>query len=367
MAINFDQDRGSLLGINNNNINSNQMAFLPEFLENLFLGNPESIQLGEEGSPLDKAKDALEKNKQKSLPTPEEIEGKTSSLSLPSNNLTAMNIANYDEIFGGGQKTLTDFGVPGYENLNFSGFQRPDINTGKFNVNEVLPNDGITKNVRFRDMLLEDLKNLPSDIRTSLGTTKDALAEDLSGVREFLTNVKDKGIDLFGSGKELALKGIGSVIGGPIGSFIGGALGQLKETPEQKAIREFYEQNFGLTDTGQVASGIMQGYNPVYGLGGAGLQGAIDKRLATILKTEERKKKKGLKLSEELINRRKELEALKEKDRLAQLGANQGIGGFDPSGPTQRSIRESRQDLSGKGQSIGGFTNPGKGSYGPYS
>ena len=219
----------------------------------------------------------------------------------------------------------------------------------------------------YRNQFMTDLKNLPSDFKTSLGLTKNALVEDFGQLKGGLDSIKDKAIDLFGSGKELALKGIGSVIGGPIGSFIGGALGQLKETPEQKAIREFYEQNFGLTDTGQVASGIMQGYNPVYGLGGAGLQGAIDKRLATILKTEERKKKKGLKLSEELINRRKELEALKEKDRLAQLGANQGIGGFDPSGPTQRSIRESRQDLSGKGQSSGGFTNPGKGSYGPYS
>ena len=61
MAINFDQDRGSLLGINNNNINSNQMAFLPDFLKNFFSSDPTKIQLGEEGSPIDKAKDALEK------------------------------------------------------------------------------------------------------------------------------------------------------------------------------------------------------------------------------------------------------------------------------------------------------------------
>jgi hypothetical protein len=60
MAINFDQDRGSLLGINNNNINSNQMAFLPDFLDNFFSGDPANIQIGEEGSPIDKAKDALE-------------------------------------------------------------------------------------------------------------------------------------------------------------------------------------------------------------------------------------------------------------------------------------------------------------------
>ena len=38
---------------------------------------------------------------------------------------------------------------------------------------------------------------------------------------------------------------------------------------------------------------------------------------------------------------------------------------FDPSGPTQGSIRSERPDKSGKGHS-GGFTDPGKGSYGPH-
>lgn len=183
------------------------------------------------------------------------------------------------------------------------------------------------------------------------------------GIETLKSNVSSgigKGIDL---GKA-AISGITSLVTGIPG--LGLVLDAFQETPEQKAIKDFYAQNFGLTDTGQIASGIMQGYNPVYGFGGAGLQGAIDKRLATILKTEERKKKKGLELSQELINRRRELEALKERDRIAKLGANQGIGGFDPSGPTQASIRASRPDLSGKGQS-GGFTNPGRGSYGPYS
>jgi hypothetical protein len=36
-------------------------------------------------------------------------------------------------------------------------------------------------------------------------------------------------------------------------------------SPEAKNIRNFYGSRYGLTDTGQVASGIMKGYNPVYG------------------------------------------------------------------------------------------------------
>jgi hypothetical protein len=256
-----------------------------------------------------------------------------------------MAIANYDNLFA--PKTFTDaFGV----DRTIPGLDRPDINTGKFNVMDDLTNEGITKNVRFRNMLLEDLKNLPSDIKTSLGTTKDALAEDLSGVREFLTNVKNKGIDLFGSGKELAFKGIGSILAGPVGSFIGGALANLKETPEQKAMRSFYEQKYGLTDTGQIASGIMQGYNPVYGFGGAGLQGAIDKRLATILKTEEDKKKKGLKLSQELINRRRELEALKRQEEQALAATLSQIGKDEYTGPGKAFAP--RQDTFTKGKTV---------------
>jgi len=38
-----------------------------------------------------------------------------------------------------------------------------------------------------------------------------------------------------------------------------------KESPEMKAAKSFYRDQYGLTDTGQVASGIMAGYNPVSG------------------------------------------------------------------------------------------------------
>lgn len=261
MAINFDQDRGSLLGINNNNINSNQMAFLPDFLNNLFSGDPESLQLGEEGSPIDKAKDALEENKQKSLPSAEDVlKGNISSLGLPSDNLTAMAIANYDNLFA--PKTFTDaFGV----DRTIPGLDRPDINTAPFSVNEVLPNEGITKNVRFRDMLLEDLKNLPSDIKTSLGTTKDALLEDFSGLKNFATNLKDKGIDL-GS---LAISSIGNAIAPGVG-FALSALAKATG-PNYRAMieKDLAKKGFTVDSTGKIVQtgdyatpqNIMAGYN----------------------------------------------------------------------------------------------------------
>ena len=69
------------------------------------------------------------------------------------------------------------------------------------------------------------------------------------------------------------------------------------------------------------------------------------------------------KLAEEA--KAKQMADAAEKARLERLGRDKDRGGFDPSGPTQASIRASREDRSGRGQS-GGFTNPGKGSYGPF-
>ena len=152
-----------------------------------------------------------------------------------------------------------------------------------------------------------------------------------------LTNVKDKGVNMFGSGKDLMLRGIGSVIGGPVGSFIGSALGKMQLTPEQKLLKDFYENETGLDSIGRIQSGIMKGYNPVSMFGNQGLTTAIDKRLATILKTEQKKKVKGLELSKKLIERRKQLEELKRKEeqarvdstrRMAQENRAAGRGGY---------------------------------------
>ncbi len=262
MAINFDQNRAGITGINSD-INYNQTAFLPDFLKNIFTGNPEDIQLGEEGSPLDKAKDALEKNKEKQLPTPEEIEGKTSFLNLPSNNLTAMAISNYDNLFG--PQTMVDsLGV----NRTIPGLNRPNLNTEPFNVNE-----GITNNARFRDMLLNDLRNLPSDFRTSLGQTKDAFLEDISGLTQGLGSIKDRGMNLFGLAKDKGidlgrtiLGGIGRFAAGPIGGILGSLIGRIKESPTDKfnlEIGKEFGDPYGYK--GQLSSGTLGGRQDPFG------------------------------------------------------------------------------------------------------
>ena len=49
-------------------------------------------------------------------------------------------------------------------------------------------------------------------------------------------------------------------------SIIGRLIRALpEESPEIRSMKNFYRSQYGLTPTGQVASGIMAGYNPVYG------------------------------------------------------------------------------------------------------
>jgi len=79
---------------------------------------------------------------------------------------------------------------------------------------------------------------------------------------------------------------------------------------------------------------------------------------------------------QQLMNRRKQqmqqtirqheaAEAAKQKAAADAAAAAKATSSFDPSGPTQASIRRDRADKSGRGHR-GGFTNPGKGSYGPH-
>jgi hypothetical protein len=176
----------------------------------------------------------------------------------------------------------------------------------------------------------------------------------------------------FNLGKS-AIGGIASLIARVPG--IGALLGMLPERDyRQNTIDNFYSDPSTRGLMSQIPG--MDQYNTVSGgllnmlTGGwvkkltYGLSGAIDKRMATIQKT---LGKQGKKKSAVLEQRLKDLQELKTREAkaLADAKAKQ-TSSFDPSGPTQASIRSSREDRSGKGQS-GGFTNPGKGSYGPFS
>ena len=133
-----------------------------------------------------------------------------------------------------------------------------------------------------------------------------------------------KGFDL---GKA-AIGGIASLVTGipGIGALLG-AFGPM--SPEDKAMKDFYGSEFGLTDTGQVASGIMAGYNPVSLFGSTGLNQAIDKRIARIQKTLQKKK------SDTLQQRLKALQELKAKEAAASAAALEAQRrGRRPSAPS---------------------------------
>ena len=128
------------------------------------------------------------------------------------------------------------------------------------------------------------------------------------GIETLKSNVSSgigKGFDL---GKA-AIGGIASLVTGIPGlGLLLNAFGPMTE--EEKAMKDFYGDQFGLTDTGQVASGIMQGYNPVSMFGGPGLSKSIDKRIKKISSVKNK--------SKALEERLKALEALRQKEEQAR-------------------------------------------------
>jgi len=141
-----------------------------------------------------------------------------------------------------------------------------------------------------------------------------AVQNPLEKIGSGVTSVIDKTKSGIGKGFDLgkaAIGGIASLVSGIPGlGLLFNALGPM--SPEDKAMRDFYGSEFGLTDTGQVASGIMQGYNPVSMFGGPGLSKSIDKRISRIQKTLKKKK------SDTLQKRLQALEALRQKEEQAR-------------------------------------------------
>lgn len=250
MAINFEQDRGGLLSLDTG-VNYDQVAFNPGSRKDSLIKQLYNIEqeTGFGNPSLDKLKkEDMQRFQEKGTP-----------LSLPSDAYTTMAISNYDDLFS--PQTLTD----AFGNIRTtSGFAKPDLNTSPFNVNEVT-SDGITNNVRFRDMLLQDLKNLPSDFKQSLGTTKDALLKDFSGLKDFATNLKNKGIDL-GS---MAISGIGNAIAPGVG-FVLNALAKASGPNYRGMIeKDLAKQGYAIDSAGKIVQtgdyatpqNIMAGYN----------------------------------------------------------------------------------------------------------
>jgi hypothetical protein len=140
-----------------------------------------------------------------------------------------------------------------------------------------------------------------------------------------------------------------------------------KESPQMKAAKSFYENQYGLTPGGSVASGIMAGYNPVSGgllnmlTGGAygsppniGLQRAYQQRINMIKNTLAKKYADGDYSGTQLDEKLAELQKLKTAEQMAMEKPT-----IDKARKTNRDVyREAdRQGFTGPG---GGFSTSGR-------
>ena len=144
----------------------------------------------------------------------------------------------------------------------------------------------------------------------------------------FLTNVKDKGMNFLGSSKDLALRGIGSVIGGPVGGFIGGALGNLTDQFENRPLGANVIDEFGnVYDFNDL--------NKQNALGGYYTEAARSgrrrsARIARMLERQKLGKKYSLSLLAKLQAQEKAQEALQQAaaNRLQDQNRAAGTGGY---------------------------------------
>jgi len=172
--------------------------------------------------------------------------------------------------------------------------------------------------------------------------------EGITSLKDKLGTIKDKGIDV----GRMALSGIGRFAAGPIGGILGSIIGSVKESPEQRAMRDFYGNEFGLDDIGRVQSGVMKGYSPVSLFGGVGLNQAIDKRIAKINQTLAKQKKNRSKVLE---NRLKELKELRAKESAAASAALEAQRmGRRPSAPSGDGAKDSGGPTGGYSYDSGG-------------
>jgi len=178
-------------------------------------------------------------------------------------------------------------------------------------------NDFVIDNEDYQEIPGFNFKDAPTSLISRIQNPQflnnPAVQNPLEKIGSGVTSVIDKTKSGIGKGFDLgksAIGGIASLVTGIPGiGLLLNALGPM--SPEDKAMRDFYGSQFGLTDTGQVASGIMKGYNPVSLFGSVGLNQAIDKRIARIQKTLKKKK------SETLQNRLKELKEIRQKEQQA--------------------------------------------------
>ena len=226
---------------------------------------------------------------------------------------------------------ISDYGMPQGSPGQLNPAATPSVDSSEFDdleadagaqtfqtVSEVEAND---PNFKYRDQFMEDMKNLPVNIKNALTTSMDVGVADLGKVKDFFMNnggqeiadnvfkIGDYTIDV----AKTLTSGVISVIGSALTGIPGLGLlagGLPSRDPRQTALDELYD-----VQDGTIQSGLMAGYNPVSGNPldpNYGLQDAYQERIDTITET---LSKQGDSPSQELIQRRDALIEAKEKEK----------------------------------------------------
>jgi len=275
------------------------------------------------------------------LKTPEDFKNQKSF--ADPDDLQAMAISNYEQLFG--PRTMTDANQSLYTGMmDQSG--TPIDYTDRIR-QQNLPGFASQPQYRIRDQLKRDFLEggLFKDAKQSLGQTKDAFLEDVSGVKNIIGSGTKKGFDFAKQIPGMILSAAtGIPFAGQIAQGIGGLLGSVfQESPEQKNFRENIATDPEYQNLVSQIPG-MSNYNQIFAMGsGRGLMGAADRRLATINKTLGRMTPQQL-AQTSLKKRKAKLEALREIERQKESaflesqrrGRRPGTGG-DGGGGTQDS------------------------------
>ena len=249
------------------------------------------------------------------LKTPEDFKNQKSF--ADPDDLQAMAISNYEQLFG--PRTMTDANQSLYTGMMDQSGTPIDYTDRIMNPN--LPGFAYQPKESLRNIIGSQLQNA----KTKAGQGFD-FAKQIPGM--------------------ILSAATGIPFAGQIAQGIGGLLGSVfQESPEQKNFRENIATDPEYQNLVSQIPG-MSNYNQIFGMGsGRGLMGAIDKRLATLARTE---KRQGVNFSDTLKERRKKLEALRELERQKEsaflesqrrgrrpgTGRDGGGGTQDSGGPT---------------------------------
>ena len=229
------------------------------------------------------------------------------------------------------------------KNYNFSGFNNDiaKLNSIADNMNTTLDDSIPMQETIYQDRIRQ--QNLPGFAYQPKEGLQSIINSQLQNAKTNVGQKVGQGFDFAQQIPGMLLSAAtGIPFAGQIAQGIGGLLSNIfQESPEQKNFKENIATDPEYQNLVSQIPG-MSNYNQIFGMGsGRGLMGAIDKRLATLARTE---KRQGVKFSDTLKERRKKLEALREIERQKEAaflesqrrGRRPGTGG-DGGGGTQDS------------------------------